>query len=276
MKTVAIINHKGGVGKTTLTGCLGQALALCGFRALLIDNDSQHNLSSMLGVGIQSPGIRDVYRGGEDNAAGLLLKAVHTSVVDGLHVVTADRELSTTDVPDPFFLRRVFERAGLARHYDYVLIDNAPGMEARQVCAMHAADELFVPTELRQFAVDGIVEMEQALRERYPHAPPIARIIPNFYRNVKRQNSFLAALHALFPGRVSGHVIPQDMVFDELVTDSKILFVHRLSSRGAAYYLKLMHELFNLNEDEVWQTMLTKRREHRAEEARARLLRRSA
>jgi len=61
MKMVSIINHKGGVGNTTFTGSTAQALALIGFRILAIDNDNQHNLSSMLGVGVKNPNIRDVY-----------------------------------------------------------------------------------------------------------------------------------------------------------------------------------------------------------------------
>lgn len=275
MKTVAVINHKGGVGKTTLTGCIAQALALCDYRVLAIDNDSQHNLSSLLGAGVCHPNIRDVYRSSADDAPATLLKTIRTSLVDGLHVVTADRDLASVDVPDVYFLRRAMERAGLARCYDYVIIDNAPGMEPLQVCAMHTADELFVPTELRQFAVDGIVEMEATLKERFHSAPPITKIVPNFYRNVKRQNSFLAALHQMYPDRVTETAIPQDVVFDELVTDGKVLFLHRLYSRGAAYFLKLIHELFNLSEDEVWQRMIERRKKRRAEEARERVLSRN-
>ena len=61
MKIISVLNHKGGVGKTTFTGSTAQALAIVGFRILCIDNDSQHNLSSLLGVGIKTPGIREVY-----------------------------------------------------------------------------------------------------------------------------------------------------------------------------------------------------------------------
>ena len=71
MKIVSIIIHKGGVGKTTFTGSVAQALALVGFRVLAIDNDSQHNLSTMLGVGVQSPSIRIMRLPGQ---AGALLK----------------------------------------------------------------------------------------------------------------------------------------------------------------------------------------------------------
>ena len=166
------------------------------------------------------------------------------------------------------------KKCGLERFYDFVLIDNAPGLDRLQGAAITAADEIFVPIELRQFAVDGLVEMSETITERYPGAAAITRIIPNFYKNTKRQRSFLAALEQLFPGKVTTTAIPLDSVFDEVVTDGKILFLHRLYSTGAAHYLKIIHELFNLEEEEVWDRMLQKRTEHIREQARERFFQR--
>jgi len=270
MKIVAVINHKGGVGKTTFTGSTAQALALVGFRVLAIDSDSQHNLSTMLGVGVQSPSMRDIYMSDEAAAPAVLLKSVRTSEVSGLHVITASSELCDGDVPDITFLKRCFDKCHLERFYDIALIDNAPGMDRLQASAIMASEELFVPTELKQFAVDGIVEMNALLTSRFPGGGKISRIIPNFYRNTKRQNSFLAALQRLFPGKVVHTPIPVDPVFDEIVTENKVLFLHRLASKGAAYYLKLIHELFDLEEEKVWDMVMEKRNDHQKEEARRR------
>jgi chromosome partitioning protein len=272
MRVVSVINHKGGVGKTTFTACVSQALALCGFRVLAIDNDSQHNLSTMLGTGVQEPNIRDAYAAADGEAPAQLLRAIRTTMVSGLHVVTADRSLSANHVRDRFFLKRCFGTCDLGRFYDYVLIDNAPGLDALQVAAMYASHELFVPTALGQFAVDGVVEMEQMLLHDHPDAPRITRVIPNFYKDTKRQNSYVAALRSLFAGRVTKTVIPFDPVFDEVVTAGKVLFIHRLSSRGAAYYLKIVHELFDFSEKELWETMMDRRRQRLGDEARERLL----
>ncbi|HMA64000.1 MAG: ParA family protein, partial [Fibrobacterota bacterium] len=246
MKTIAVLNHKGGVGKTTFCGSTAQALALIGFRVLVIDNDSQHNLSSMLGVGVKSPNIRDVYIGDSTTAPSQLLKSVRKTDIPGLHIITSCRDLSDSDVPHNAHLKDTLQACCLERFYDYLLIDNAPGIDHLQASAIIASDEIFVPTELKQFAIDGIAEMELTLRERYPDGGHITKIVPNFYKSVKRQNSFIAALSKLFPGRVTETVIPFDSVFDELVTDNKILFLHRLYSKGAACYIKLVHELFNL------------------------------
>jgi chromosome partitioning protein len=276
MKTVSVLNHKGGVGKTTFTGCTAQALSLVGFRVLAIDNDSQHNLSTMLGAGSCSPNIRDVYRSTPGDAAGVFLRAIRTTGLPDLHIVTSSRALCDADVAGVHALRQCLDACDLARFYDFILIDNAPGMDRLQISSVYACGEIFVPTELKQFAVDGIVEMEKMLSQDHPSGGRITKIIPNFYRDTLRQNSFLAALRRLFPGKVTATPIPVDAVFDELVTENKILFLHRLASRGAAYYLKLIHELFDMSEDQLWNMVREKRDVRRSEEARERFLARQS
>lgn len=274
MKVVTILNHKGGVGKTTFCGNTAQALALSGFRVLVIDNDSQHNLSSMFGLKPQNPNIRDLYISKKKEQAKTLLKCIRKTEIENLHIITSSSILCDSDIEDTISLKRALELSSIERFYDYLLIDNAPGMDRLQATAINASNMIFVPTELKQFAIDGIVEMESALKSRFNFTNGITKIIPNFYRNVKRDNTFISALNKLFPERITKTVIPIDGVFDELVTEGKILFIHRLYSKGAAYYIKLMHELFSLNEDDLWENMLTKRKERFSLEARERLLKR--
>jgi chromosome partitioning protein len=276
MKIVSVINHKGGVGKTTFAGCTAQALALVGFRVLVVDNDSQHNLSTMLGSGVMQPGIRDVYRADADKAAGVFLRSVRKTEISGLHVVSSCSSLRNADVRDALSLKLCLQACRLERFYDYILIDNAPGMDRLQSAAIWACDALFVPTELKQFAVDGLVELAEILSTQFSGAAAIAKIIPNFYRDTKRHNGFIAALNNLFPGKVTRTAIPLDPVFDEVVTSGKILFLHRLASKGAAFYLKLIHELFDLDEEKVWEMVVDRKNDRRKEEARHRLLERSA
>ncbi len=270
MRIVAILNHKGGVGKTTFTGCTAQALALSGFRVLVIDNDSQHNLSSLLGVGVKKPSIRDVYCSSEEEAPKTLLQAIRKTELAGLHMITSEKQLCDSDIHDTALLKRVIRQCGLERFYDILLIDNAPGLDRLQGSAIRAADEIFVPTELRQFAVDGLVEMEETIGERYPDGAKISRIVPNFFKDTKRQRAFIGALQTMFPGKLTRTAIAIDPVFDEVVTDGKILFLHRLYSKGAAYYLKIIHELFDLDEETVWEQVMEKRTERMRHDARRR------
>ena len=274
MKTVAILNHKGGVGKTTFSGCTAQALSLIGFKVLAIDNDSQHNLSSLLGLKVMSPNIRDIYKSDTQSAPSIFLRSIRKTELSNLHLITSCRDLCDSDVPDVRHLHQTMTACKLERFYDFILIDNAPGMDHLQASSILASDEIFTPIELRQFAVNGLVEMDQTLTSRYPEAARITKIVPNFYRSTIRQNTFLSALKRLFPDKVTQTTIPVDPVFDEVVTDNKILFLHRLYSKGAAYYLKLVHELFNLDEDDIWEKIIEKRKHHKSQMARKRLLER--
>jgi len=270
MKIISVLNHKGGVGKTTFTGSVAQALALAGYRVLALDNDSQHNLSSLLNVGVRSPNILDVYRAAPGLASKAFLSAIVKTELPNLHMITSCGELHDGAVHDVYHLKNAIDACGLERYYDFVLIDNAPGLDRLQAASVNACHEIFVPTELKQFAVDGLVEMERTLKARCPQGGRITRIIPNCWRNVRRHASFLVALNTIFPGRVTGTCIPVDSVFDEVVTEKKILFLHRLYSKGAACYIKLVHELFTLDEEGVWDAVAGKRDEHMRERARER------
>jgi chromosome partitioning protein len=268
MKIISVLNHKGGVGKTTFAGSVSQALALIGYRVLAIDNDSQHNLSSLLGVGVKSPNIRDVYRALPEAAPQRFVQSVRETGLSGLHLVTSCGDLCNADVNDPLALKQTIAACRLERFYDFICIDNAPGLDRLQEAAIHASHEIFVPTELRQFAVDGLVEMEQLLSQRYPGACRITKIIPNFYRNTRRHNTYISALSTLFPGLVTPTAIGVDSVFDEVVTEGKILFLNRLYSKGAAYYLKIVHELFDLDEETVRKKITEKRQQHMSDTAK--------
>ena len=270
MKIISILNHKGGVGKTTFAGSIAQALALTGRRVLAIDNDSQHNLSSLLNVGVRQPGILDVYNAAADAAPKLFLSAIVKTGLPNLHMVTSCGDLSNEAVRDAYHLKNAIDACGLERYYDFALIDNAPGLDRLQAAAVNACHEIFVPTELRQFAIDGLVEMERTLKIRCPAGGRITKIIPNFCRSIRRHNAFLSALETIFPGKVTETGIPVDSVFDEVVTEGKILFLHRLYSKGAAAYIKLMQELFVMDEEYVWDSVSGKRDEHIREQARER------
>jgi chromosome partitioning protein len=272
MKTISILNYKGGVGKTTLTACTGQALALTGFRVLAIDNDPQHNLSYALGAGVERPTIRDVYHGSIGIAAQLFQKSIKKTTLSNLSVVPSSSELCAADIKDPYLLQKCFAYSSLEHSFDFILIDNSPGMDLLQESSIHASDEIFVPTELSQFAINGICEMRDMLMRRFPDDCSISKIIPNFYRNTKAQDAAIFDLEEHFPGKVTQTAIPFDSVFDTLVKERKTLFLHRLSSKAAAYYIKLIHELFNLEEEATWQMVMEKRKEHISTEARKRFL----
>jgi chromosome partitioning protein len=254
MKTYSILNCKGGVGKTTLTACIAQALSLTGLRVLVIDNDMQHNLSIMLTKSEERPTVKDIYRAPSLGfASQALFKAIKPTDLPNLHVIVSAADLTHTDVRDPFIIKKCIGYCRLDRFYNYVLIDNPPGMDNLQVASIQASDGIIAPTELSHFALQGICDMQKLLTKKFSGSCGITKIVPNFFRNKLRQRDYLRKLNELFPGRVTETLIPYDPVFDMLVTERKILFLDFLSSRVTSFYVKLMHELFELDEDLLWK-----------------------
>jgi len=257
MKIYSILNCKGSVGKTTLTACIAQALSLTGLRVLVIDNDMQHNLSIMLTKSEERPTIKDIYRASSLGfASQAMFKAIKPTDLPNLHVIVSAADLTHTDVRDQFILKKCIGYSRLDRFYNYILIDNPPGMDNLQLASIYASEGIIVPTELSHFALRGICDMQNLLTKKFPGACPISKIVPNFYRNKARQRDYLDKLNQLFAGKVTETVIPYDPVFDLLVTERKILFLHYLNSRVTSFYVKLMHELFDLDEDKIWQVTL--------------------
>ena len=257
IKVFSIINCKGGVGKTTLTACIAQALSLTGLRVLVIDNDMQHNLSLMLTKSEERPTIKDIYRAPSLGfASQVLFKSIKSTDLPNLHVILSSADLTHTDVHDLLILKKCIGYCRLDRFYNYILIDNPPGLDNLQVASIFASDGIIVPTELSHFALQGICDMQTLLTKKYPGACGITKIVPNFFRNKLRQRDYLRKLSELFPGRVTSTLIPYDPVFDMLVTERKILFLDYLNSRVTSFYVKLMHELFELDEDLLWKVTM--------------------
>jgi len=270
MKIISIINSKGGVGKTTFTVSISQALAISGFKVLAIDNDSQHNLTYLLGEKLFHPNIRDIYRSSIKTARQNFMYSIRETGLSNLHIITSQSELQYNDVRDPFILAKIIKFCDLSRFYDFVLIDNPSGLDLLQEASIHASDEIFVPTDLSYFAINGIKETYAKIDARFKNTYTISKIIPNAYRNLKPHNHYISVLNKLFPDTVTKTHIPYDPVFDMCMKDGKTLFIHRLYSKAAAYYLKLIHELFNLDEDETWEKVMEKRQKSLKKEARKR------
>ena len=271
MRTIAVLNYKGGVGKTTFTISVSQALAMAGYRVLAIDNDSQHHLSFVVdGDGQRSPSIRDIYRSSVGVAGKKMLDAIVETKLRNFHIIPAHAELSGHDIKDPYILQKAIEYCSLSRFYDYILIDNSPGLDILQETALHAADEIFVPTELSYFAVNGIIELHRVISKRFKNTCTITKIIPNGYKGTNRQNEYLDALTSLYREKVTTTHIPYDTVFDTCMKEQKTLFIHKLFSKAAAHYLKLVHELFDLDEKKVWEQVCDVKQTQLRSEARQR------
>jgi len=179
-KIIAVVNQKGGVGKTTTTINLGASLAELGFHVLLVDLDPQGNASTGLGVA-KDDDLLTTYDLLLDDAS--LPDVVQTTSVDGLWIAPATTDLSSADIEMVANEKRSYllhdalrDPAIDAYALDYVLIDCPPSLSLLTVNAMVAAHSVLVPLQSEFFALEGLSQLLLTVREIRATANPDLRI----------------------------------------------------------------------------------------------------
>ena len=179
-RIIAVVNQKGGVGKTTTCVNLAAALAELGCSCLLIDIDPQGNASTGLGI-TKDKRSRSTYDLLMDEIS--LVDVAQPTTVKGLDIVPATTDLSSADMELYANEKRIFLlRDALrgsenpARAYDYILIDCPPSLNLLTVNAMVAADAVLVPLQSEFYALEGLSQLMLTIREVRQKANPDLRI----------------------------------------------------------------------------------------------------
>lgn len=164
MKTFAVMNQKGGVGKTTTVVNLAAAMGDLGYKVLVIDFDPQGNCSSGLGVdGESSTSIYDVMAGRAEAA-----EAVQPSVSAGVYIIPSNVQLAGAEIELATTERREFVLrdclADLKDRFDYVFIDCPPSLGLLTVNALVAANSLLIPIQCEYYALEGVSKLVESMR----------------------------------------------------------------------------------------------------------------
>lgn len=167
MKTIAIINMKGGCAKTTTTVNMAYILAKeYKKRVLLIDNDKQGNLSKACGAwGYDNPSLADMLTGQEE--IGGVIQAVESManmavIPANMHLLTANLAvIKDEEREQATILSRELEKVREA--FDYCIIDCPPDINVSVINALVAADEVIIPIKIDGYAFDGMGELEEQI-----------------------------------------------------------------------------------------------------------------
>lgn len=264
MRRIAIINQKGGVGKTTTTANLGAALARRGQRVLTVDIDPQANLSIHLNVEINSL---------EHSTYTLLLgesapaQAIQATSVEGLQILPTNIDLSGAELELVQAIgRETILRDKLAAHFaqhgepDFVFYDCPPSLGLLSINALAAADEVFIPVQTEFFALQGMTKLMQVVelvRGRINPHLRISGIIPCMVDlRTNLATEVLAELRAVFPGLVLATRIRQNIRLAEAPSHGKSIFDYAPDSSGAQDYDDLAAEVLGVSSHAA--TLLTR------------------
>ena len=247
-RVIAIVNQKGGVGKSTTAVNLGASLALLGRRVLIVDIDPQGNTTT--GVGIDKRAVeRDVYNVLLQRIA--ISEVVRHTEVEHLHIVPATLNLAGAEVELVSALQRE-NRLKTAlfpvlHDYDEVLIDCPPSLGLLTINALTAANEVIIPVQAEYYALEGLSQLVAIVRRIKEGLNPDLTIrgvlITMFDGRTKLATEVLEEVHRYFPDRVFQTQIPRNIRLSEAPSYGKPAILFDVKSRGAQAYLSLAKEL---------------------------------
>lgn len=201
MRTISFIHYKGGVGKTTAAALLCRVLSAAGYRVLAVDLDRyQHHLSTLLG-GALSPELCEGWTSSA-YASGVLSNMLCKTSKDNLDYITMCSSLCDPETRDAFQLRKRFAFFNLRARYEYVLIDTPPGFGPVHELAMHASDDIIVPTDLSPISLSAVERFCTELDRRPCLSAARCHILRHFLVSTSNED---IVLQKKIKGRLSAH-----------------------------------------------------------------------
>jgi len=239
MRKVAIVGFKGGIGKTTLCVNLGAALALRGRRVLLIDTDTQANISLSLGLAEPAKTLAEVLIRKARAVDSIVHARDNLDVLpSSLGLFKAQQRMVLEMAREEIFQELFAEIDG----YDYQLLDCAPSVSLLTVNAVAYTEEVFIPVSMEMLALAGARHFMRYLRDIsrvLGSGAAIRLIVPTFYDPRRRvSETVLQSLIADFGSRVT-HPIRIDTKLSEAPGSGQTIFEYAPGGRGAEDFSRL-------------------------------------
>ena len=247
-KIIAVVNKKGGVGKTTTAVNLTAALTELGKKVLLCDFDPQANATSGLGVDKRKLRV-SVYDTVVNETPAK--EAVVTTKFGDVLPSTADlagAAVELLSMPEPNMqLKRALET--LRDQYDVIFIDCPPSLEMLTLNALAAADSILVPVQCEYYALEGLTDLMSTLRlvkkRINPRLEIFAVALTMFDGRTNFSTQVAQEVRRHFPGKVFATVVPRNVRLAEAPSHGLPVTVYDRLSRGANAYRAMAQEFIN-------------------------------
>ena len=245
-KIIAVVNQKGGVGKTTSAVNLTAALTELGKKVLLCDFDPQANATSGLGINRKkiAKSVYDVVIN-DIPAVDAVIATKHGDVLPSTaDLAGAGVELIT--MPDANY-RLAKALASLKDQYDVIFIDCPPSLELLTVNALAAADGILVPVQCEYYALEGLSDLMSTLRLIKHRINPKLEIfgvaLTMFDGRTNFSTQVAQEVRRHFPGKVFATVVPRNIRLAEAPSHGLPVTAYDRSSRGSQAYRDLAAEI---------------------------------
>lgn len=243
---VAVVNQKGGVGKTTSTVNVAAQLASASKPVLIVDLDPQGNATSGLGISKESigSGTYDVICHGAS-----LHESVHETATEGLFVLPANANLAGAEVELVAAERREFKLQMALAHgtYAYVLIDCPPSLGLLTVNALTAAQSVLIPVQAEYYALEGLGQLLNTIqRVKQTTNPPLDLLgvaMTMYDKRTSLSEQVMGEIKTHFGPKLFKTAIPRNVRLAEAPSYGQTIFEHDKWSKGARAYKALSKEV---------------------------------
>ncbi|MBU4421342.1 AAA family ATPase [Candidatus Parcubacteria bacterium] len=250
-QVIAVVNQKGGVGKTTTSVNLSVFLAALGKFVLLIDLDPQANATSGLGIN-HSAADKGIY---EVLSGELRFRDIIKSTVqEGLRIAPATVSLAGAGVELVGVENRENRLASAIQEvrgaYDYIIIDCPPSLGLLTINGLVASDKVLIPVQAEYYALEGLGQLISTInlvKENIKsELEVLGAVLTMFDKRNKLSGEVMQELYKYFPDKIFRSIIPRSVRLAEAPSYGKSILHYDSNSKGARAYERLARELLDL------------------------------